>query len=39
MQRSELKVCWSRTESAEAVALERAVLDALQTADLWNRLR
>lgn len=39
VQRAELDVCWSSTEASEAVALERAVLDALHSADLWNRLR
>jgi hypothetical protein len=39
VQRAALQVCWSPTEAKEAVALERAVLDALRGADLWNRLR
>ena len=39
VQRAELEVCWSTTGADEAVALERAVLNALREADLWNRLR
>ena len=39
VQRADLEVCWSPTGAKEAVALERAVLDALRGADLWNRLR
>jgi hypothetical protein len=38
VQRAELHVCWSSTGADEAVALERAVLDASRGADLWNRL-
>lgn len=35
-----LHVCWSATSSpGEAVALERAVLDALRDQALWNRRR
>lgn len=39
VQRAELQVCWSSTGDDEAVALERAVLDGLRGAELWNRLR
>lgn len=40
VQRAALDVCWSPTKDAgQAVALERAVLDALRDEQLWNRLR
>lgn len=40
VQRAELDICWtSVTTKQQAVALERAVLDALRTEPLWNRIR
>lgn len=40
MERADLRICWSATSTPEeAVALERAVVDALRDQSLWNRLR
>jgi hypothetical protein len=39
VRRAQLDVCWASTTAYEAVALERAVLDALSAEELWNRLR
>lgn len=40
LERAQLDVCWSSTATPDdAVALERAVLDALTGQPLWNRLR
>ena len=40
VQRAQLDVCWSSNSAAgDAVAIERAVLDALRDEALWNRLR
>ncbi|HEY8719669.1 hypothetical protein [Pengzhenrongella sp.] len=40
VQRAQLDICWSSSLAADdAVALERAVLDALRDEALWNRLR
>ncbi|GCD19272.1 hypothetical protein CTKZ_08340 [Cellulomonas algicola] len=40
VRRAELDVCWTSViDAAQSVALERAVLDALRGAALWNRIR
>ncbi len=40
VERAALSICWSTTTTTEeGAALERAVLDALKSEALWNRLR